>query len=523
MTSLSKPEPSAGTLRDLMQGLGISDAPMWADQVALGYAPFPSQFKTMQEMFHHERFADFSDAGTGKTFPMQMAATVYAFYGNKVLVIMPPTLCDQFDETFEEFFVGLKSHLHIHLLDESPAKRDQLMEQWWKEGWPDILMMSYQMFKKYADQRREFKRKVKVEGRPRPVVERKPNPYPNWLKKAGYNVIICDEAHALKNPGSDTHEKVWEYVTDTQGQYILYLATGSPSGNTPECTYGLIRLKTPEAYHSKRHFDRNHVILSDETKFRQVLGFKNLELLHKNLYKNAVRVSSEENRDWPEPRIVEVKVKLDPAHQKLYRQVIKERMLEIPDGRIDATNDSKMRQLAKQLISVPELYMEKKSPINMLRKQMDVVIEGINPAEKKIIIFAYYKATVAALAKHYAHLNPAVVNGASSDKTAQRKKFLNDPECRVIVVNWQSGGVGLNLQSVAHYILFAEIPTVPKDAWQAIARADRTGQTCQVIAYFFRVMKTISGGHVRTLLNKDEVNNQVVKDKRTLEKYLLGE
>lgn len=513
----------AGTLRDLMMGIGISDAPQWAAQVELGYEPFPWQFSTMKEMFHHERFADFSDAGTGKTYPMQMAAVTYAFYGNKVVIVMPPTLCEQFDETFEDFFRGLRSHLKIHLLNDKPAKRDKLMQQWWKEGWPDILMMSYQMFKVYADQRFEFKKKVKVEGRPRPMVVREPNPYPNWLKKAGYNVLICDEAHALKNPGSDVHEKVWEYVTDTQGQYILYLATGSPSGNTPEDTYGLIRLKNPEIYHSKRHFDRCHVILSDETKFRQVLGFKNLDDLHVELYKNAVRVTSDVTRTVPEPQIVEVKVKLDPTHLKVYKQIIKERMLEIPDGRIDATNDSKMRQLAKQLISVPELYLEKKAPINMLRKQMDLVIEGINPAEKKIIIFAYYKATVAALAEHYKQLNPAVINGASSNKDAERKKFLNDPTCRVIVVNWQSGGVGLNLQSASHYILFAEIPTVPKDCWQAIARADRSGQTDRVIAYFFRVMKTISGGHVRTLLSKDEVNNQVVRDKRSLLKDLIDE
>jgi SNF2 family DNA or RNA helicase len=512
-----------GTLRDLMYGVGITDAPEWAAQVKMGHAPFPWQFNTMRQMFHFERFADFSDAGTGKTFPMQMAATTYAFYGNKVLIIMPPTLCEQFDETFEEFFVGLRKHLKIHLLNEKPAAREKLMRDWWANGWPDILMMSYQMFKTYSDQRREFRKRVKVEGRPRPMVVKTPNPYPNWLKKAGYNVIICDEAHALKNPGSDVHEKVWEYVTDTKGEYILYLATGSPSGNTPECTYGLIRLKTPEIYPTKRSFDRKHVILSDETKYRQVLGFKDLDTLHEILYRNSVRVSNEITRTSPEPQIVEVKVKLDPAHYKLYNQVIKERALELPEGRIDATNDSKMRQLAKQLISVPEQYIEKSPPINMLRKQMDTVIEGINPAEKKIIIFAYYKATVSALAKHYQHLNPAVINGASSNKDAERKKFLNDPSCRAIVVNWQAGGVGLNLQSASHYILFAEIPTVPKDCWQAIARADRAGQKHRVICYFFRVMKTISGGHIRTLLKKDAVNNQVVKDTKALLAELLGE
>jgi SWI/SNF-related matrix-associated actin-dependent regulator 1 of chromatin subfamily A len=509
-------------LYDLMCGVGITDAPQWAKQVKLPYQPFPWQFQTMQQMFRYERFADFSDPGTGKTFPMQFAAVTYAFYGNKVCVVMPPTLCGQFAETFADFFVGIHDHLKIHLLDEPVKKREQLIAQWDEEGWPDILLMSYDMFRKYADQRRTFTKLEKVEGRPRPKKVKIPNP--NWdrLKRAGYNVLIADEAHALKNPGSQIHQRFWEYVTDTTGEYILYLATGTPSGNTPEDTFGLIRLKTPEAYHSKRAFDRQHVILDNDSKFRHVLGFKNLDLLHTNLYQNAVRVSSEVFRTVPEPQIIEVKVNLERAHKKLYDQVIKQRMLDLPEGLIDAINDSKMRQLAKQLVSVPEMYTEK-APANALRQSMDTVIEGIDLSKKKVIIFAYYKATVAALAKHYEQFNPAVINGTSADKDANRKKFLEDDSCRVIVVNWQSGGAGLNLQSAAHYILFAEVPTVPKDAYQAIARADRSGQKHQVIAYFFRVMKTISGGHVRTLLKKDLVNNEVMRDKRKLLHELMGE
>lgn len=510
------------TLYDLMCGVGITDAPQWAKQVQLPHQPFPWQFETMKACFKYERFADFSDPGTGKTFPMQFAAVTYAFYGNKVAIAMPPTLCGQFAETFSVFFTGIHEHLKIHVFTNPPKERERLVAEWDEDGWPDILIGSFDMVRKYADGRKTITRSVKVEGRPRPKKIKEKNPNHDRLKKAGYNVLIVDEAHALKETSSQIHQRFWEYITDTQGEYILYLATGTPSGNTPEDTYGIIRLKTPDAYPSKRAFDRQHVILDNDSKFRRVLGFKNLDLLHQNLYRNAVRVSSEVFREVPEPQIIEVKVNLEKAHKKLYDQVIKQRMLELPEGRIDAINDSKMRQLAKQLISVPELYTDK-VPANALRASMDTVIEGIDLSKKKVIIFAYYKATVAALAKHYEQYNPAVINGASADKDAKRKKFLEDDSCRVIVVNWQSGGAGLNLQSVAHYILFAEIPTVPKDAWQAIARADRSGQKHQVIAYFFRVMKTISGGHVRTLLKKDLVNNEVMRDQRKLLHELMGE
>ena len=514
------------TLQDLMYGVGINDPATWTSQVKMKNHPYPWQFDTMKEAIatitQHDRFGDFSDAGTGKTFPMQFVSVVFASYGNKVVCVMPPILCEQFYETFTEFFIGIEKHLTIHILNQSPKKRDKLMKEWDTGGWPDILLMSYQMFKVYADRRRVFEKKKKVEGTPRPITVRTPNPYPDLLRQKGYSLLIADEAHALKDPGSQTHKRFWEYLEDTKGQYGLYLATGSPSGNTPEDAYGLIRLKTPEAYASKRMFDSDHVILDRNSKFRQVLGFKNFDLLNKNLYKNARRVSNEVFRTVKEPQVIEVRVALEPAHKSLYDQVVQQRLLELPDGEtLNAINDNKMRQIAKQLISSPQQYTDKKIH-NSLLDTMDQTLEGIDTSKSKVIIFAYYKLTVETLAKHYAALNPAVING-SSDTSKGREKFLRDDSCKLAIINWQSGGVGLNLQESCHYLLFAETPTVPKDCWQAIARVDRNGQKNQVIAYFFRVIKTIAGKHIKTLIKKDAVNNQVVRDKRALLGELMGE
>lgn len=512
-----------GSLTTLLQDVGVTTGVSWMDTVQMKHQPKDWQLPTMKGYWNTERFGDFSDPGTGKTFPMQLHAVTFAALGNKAVMVMPPTLCNQFHDELLDFFIGIENHLTIHVFNEKKAKREALIAKWQVSGWPDILIMSYNAFREYADPRRVITRSVKVADRPRPMKVKNKNPYPDLLKRAGYACLYADEAHALKNPGSQIHKAFWQYVGESEGEYSLYLATGSPSGNTPEDTYGIIRLKTPQIYVSKRAFDRQHLIMDENEQFATIIGYNDLDTLHKNLFINSIRVSSEVFRTTAEPQIIEVKVKLDPAHKRLYDQVVKERYLELPEGIIDITSDNKMRQVAKQVIAVPEMYTDKKIT-NNLRAAVSNITDTIDLSTRKVVIFANYKVTVAGLAKQYAAYNPAVINGASSDKNAQRLKFLNDDTCRVAVINWMSGGTGLNLQSVCHYLIFVEIPTVPKDAWQAIARADRTGQTSQVITYFLRVMRTISGGHIKTLLKKDAINNQVVKDKKNLlEDLMIGQ
>ena len=79
------------TLQDLMYGVGITDPATWTSQVKMKNHPYPWQFDTMKEAIstitQHDRFGDFSDAGTGKTFPMQFVSVVFASYGNKVVCV----------------------------------------------------------------------------------------------------------------------------------------------------------------------------------------------------------------------------------------------------------------------------------------------------------------------------------------------------------------------------------------------------------------------------------------------------
>ena len=137
-----------------------------------------------------------------------------------------------------------------------------------------------------------------------------------------------------------------------------------------------------------------------------------------------------------------------------------------------------------------------------------------------MIIFAYYKRAIDFLAKRYAQWAPAVVYGESASGRNEVERFKKDPNCRLAIINWKSGGAGLNLQ-VASHILFYECPTSPGDAKQAIARADRKGQQNIVNVYFFRVMSTLLDRNFKNLLKNEQSNNRVLRDRKDLLHELL--
>ena len=65
---------------------------------------------------------------------------------------------------------------------------------------------------------------------------------------------------------------------------------------------------------------------------------------------------------------------------------------------------------------------------------------------------------------------------------------------------------------MASHIIFYECPTSPKDAKQAIARCDRTGQHLLVNVYFMRVLRTLSDRNFKKLLTAEEDVNKIVQD-----------
>lgn len=546
----------AANLSDLMLANGVINYPAWFQKIGLPNWPMPHQAVTLKTYARKMRYLDASDPGTGKTFPAQTHAVLMAALGNKVVFTMPPKLIGQFHQELLDFFVGIDQHLKVDHLDVPAAKKAKLMSQWDLDGWPDILIMSYDVYRLLNDNspmkkigenlwfRENGEPFFKAKGEPydpkaqpftkdgRPINKRgkAANPHRFRLKKAGYNVLFFDEAHALCGTESILSNSVSDMSVQLGDDVAIYLMTGTPIPTHLHDVYGILRLVNPEAYPSKASFQRQHCLTEQftinngkkEVKIQRITGYKGVEKIHSALYQNAVRVQKRDVLTLPDPVISQVRVRLSGSHLALYKKIINDRFAVLGDKILAPDNQSALRHLALQLISCPDEFDEtgKIGQDNELSAAADAILDSINPANHKVIIFAYYKRTIDFLAKRYAQWDPAVVYGESSSGREQVERFKNDPSCRLAIINWKSGGAGLNLQ-VASHIMFYECPTSPGDAKQAIARADRKGQQNIVNVYFMRVLSTLLDRNFKNLLKNEQENNLVIRDRKDLLHELL--
>ena len=117
-------------------------------------------------------------------------------------------------------------------------------------------------------------------------------------------------------------------------------------------------------------------------------------------------------------------------------------------------------------------------------------VHNIIDGGEKLILFAFLKDVIAELKKEFPH----AVTVTGSDNIQQKQQavdsFQNNPDCKLIILNYKSGGTGLTL-TAASRVAFIEFPWTYSDCEQAEDRAHRNGQKNNVNCYYFLGEDTI--------------------------------
>ncbi|MGM9816002.1 MAG: DEAD/DEAH box helicase [Lepagella sp.] len=135
-------------------------------------------------------------------------------------------------------------------------------------------------------------------------------------------------------------------------------------------------------------------------------------------------------------------------------------------------------------------------------------IHDVIDGGEKLIMFAYLKEVVKALKDEF----PDAVTVTGSDNVAQKQnavdRFQNDPDCKLIILNYKSGGTGLTLTASSR-VGFIEFPWTYSDCEQAEDRAHRNGQKNAVNCYYFLGDKTIDEYMYKVIQTKKDIANEV--------------
>ena len=451
------------------------------------FQPRDYQRETVEQLSKIDKAGAFLAVGLGKTAVAMWTALADSIYGStsQILLIVPPALINQWEEYVKEItFRNGNDQLQIGVYYGSPAKRNKMALQV-----KDVIITSHQIF------RLDFQKFTKLFGANQDMF------------------VIFDELHMGCRKVSN---KIFRCVKQfTKNKKFLGL-TATPISN-PGDGYAICKLINP-VYTSKIGFESVHV--GEKDFFGNVTRWCNLDMLHKNLFKNAVKLEAEGLLELPDVNYITFPYDLKTKHLKMYNQLKDDEMLKTDDGEIlDATEATRMFHTLQRFITAPD-----KLDIHRVQSNLMEIVETIyHEDESPIIFFANYKNTNEALVAHFEKLGipTAAAWGAfTRNQQTESVKRFQAGDAKVLIGNPISIGVGLNLQHCCHRICFVELPLTSREFEQAVGRCYRQGQKEKVTVKILQAKGTIQVPLYKHLLHKDDLVQEVMKNKKGLRKLL---
>lgn len=345
------------------------------------------------------------------------------------------------------------------------------------------------------------------------------------LKSLNPKIVIADEAHLLCNRKSGRTKAFRNLITDTAPYLIL--ATGTPVPNRSADLWGLLNMVAPHSFPDfytfaqrycnpsqrtvtikrKKMVNGKPVEISMEKKAWNFNGASNLEELNSRLAPYMIRREKEEVlKDLPDKRRTTIEIEMSPKFKSAYIAALGESKDAAKDEDTGNKAQKRMATLAK---------IEKCKQV-VVEAKLDQAIDWIKnflATGEKLVVFAVHKFVVSRLKKEFGDIC-VVINGETSDINRQKAvdAFQGDSQCKILLANIKSGGVGLTL-TAACTVLTLEYEWRPLDHDQAEDRCHRIGQKSSVMCYYMIVAKTIEEKIVSLLNNKKYVVDTIVDGK----------
>lgn len=444
-----------------------------AQHYELPFKLYPYQERTINTLAPLCMAGYYLDMGLGKTI-ISMVAALYRVlerYPDRIIIVVPPVLITGWAR-----FVSSIKHkktgkpLNPLVYRGTPKQRMEMDLN------ADIIIVGIQIFKQDFDR---FERSL--EG-----------------VKA---LFIVDEAHCLKNVGTDNHEKIYKMRL----RHDLMLLTGTPI-NSPGDAYGMIKLIAPGTYLNLNQFLHTHVAAWDF--YDNVMAWKNLDLLRENLAINSVRLLKEDCiDDLPPVTYDPMFYDLHPDHLKLYRKLAEEHLIPLKDGgKVDATTVQALLHALGQIVCNWANFAQDERKVSAGFQLIDEVLDELGNG--KLVLFSNYKMTNRAALKHCAKYNPVAIFGgiAASERDKAIDTFVDDPSCRVFIGNPVSAGFGIDrLQHVCSTVMFLEAPISVTAFTQSLSRVHRVGQTKPVTVKIATAERTLQVRQLKALIDKEDL------------------
>ena len=343
------------------------------------------------------------------------------------------------------------------------------------------------------------------------------------LREREVDLLICDEAHHLKNRST----KQYKAVARVRKRYVLLLSA-TPFHNRLIELKNLLDILKPGLLGSTRAFNKQYVDEKDPRKPRNLHHLRALlaEVMIRNR-RGEVAVK------LPERRAAIYHIELSDEEQEFYDELSTFIAGEVRSRAASFSHETRhgsyvltLINLQRELCSSPYAvaqgleglshsdalpfdvceklaeFAQRAMTLTQLWRKAQAVEEILDQFEGKVVVFCEFRATIRELV---ARLQAKGINAISfhgghnpAERAGRLKRFKD--EARVLVAS-KAGSEGLNIQFCQNVVNF-DLPWNPMIVEQRIGRVHRLGQTKPVTVLNLSVKGTIEARILELLTHK---------------------
>lgn len=414
------------------------------------------------------------DMGLGKT--LQLIGLLDVMKGRgafKALLVLPASIMGNWQKELDRF----APHIRYHLIY---GKKDILTPD--EMAGTELLLTTYGMLSRLTE-----------------------------LQDEVWDLMILDEAQAIKNPGTKQTKAVKQVVARNR-----IALTGTPIENNLIELWSLFDFlntgllgTTAEFKRFVKHAHEHH---GDYRELRKLVGPFILRRL-----KSDKKIIS----DLPDKLEMKVYSTLSRKQVALYNSVLKslEKSLEESEGiqRKGLVLSSISR--FKQICNHPDHYLGEgpyKPSHSGKFEMLEEICQTIHRKKERVLVFTQYREIIEPLSEFLSTVfqrEGLVIHGGTPVKKRTQivERFQKDRQIPFMVISLKAGGVGLNLTGANHVIHF--------DRWwnpavenQASDRAYRIGQEREVMVHKFITKGTVEEKIDEMISEKAALTQDVISD-----------
>jgi SNF2 family DNA or RNA helicase len=455
---------------------------------------YPHQIEGVRQLARRKSFLLADDMGLGKSL---QAMTIFAVdivmgLSKTALIVCPVTLKGNWADEFEKF-----TRIPHVVLQGTPVQRSRQILDFEEMPGPKALIVNYEQVVSHLRE----------------------------LNALGFDIVIFDEAHYLKNPKAVRTKKCIDLSARRH-----FLLTGTPMLNHVDELWSILHIIDPFKFPKFWTFVSRYAVFGGY-KDKQIIGVKNEKELTDRLHGVMLRRLKKDVLDLPEVQIIERRVDLSTEQRKLYDEVANEmRLPRVGNATPDDIENALTKFLRLKQICGTTFEFTGEDHSSKLDLAIEDDLELLARGEK-IVQFTQFRGVQTCYGRRIEKAAPGVpvffLNG--DVKMDQRqgviKSWRDVKGPAVIVPMLQVAGVGINLTATP-YGSFLDKLFVPGLNQQAIDRLHRIGasttQPVQIREYLCR--GTIESRVNQILRVKSKLFGEIVESdpnwKAKLYKYL---